>query len=161
MTIITILNTNASSHTSSFLHFLVDDHVVFARSLQDLAASLALALGLVAWNRRRWSRRLSRDPEHGGLHHWRLVGHQWLRIWLRVGLRAIPVLERAQDLMLLPLLPSLDLLGALLEQVQRLAALLGQVRHGLQLLLPELGDGDGLLLLVCAFSTHPLLVGVF
>ena len=100
---------------------------------------------------------LSRDPEHGGLHHWRLVGDQWLRIWLR----AIPVLERAQDLMLLPFLAGLDLLGALLEQVQCLAALLGQVRHGLQLLLPELGDSDGLLLLVGAFSTHPLLVGVF
>ena len=51
MTIITILNTNAYSHTSSFLHFLVDDHVVLARSLQDLAARLALALGLVAWDR--------------------------------------------------------------------------------------------------------------
>ena len=51
MTIITILNINTSSHTSSFLHFLVDDHVVFARSLQNLAAGLALALGLVAWDR--------------------------------------------------------------------------------------------------------------
>ena len=51
MTIITILNTNASSLTSSFLHFLVDDHVALARSLLDLAAGLALALGLVARNR--------------------------------------------------------------------------------------------------------------
>ena len=38
--------------------------------------------------------------------------------------------------------------------------LTGQVRHRLQLLLPELGDGDALLLLVFGVGGHPLLVGV-
>ena len=50
MTIITILNTNAHSHTSSFLHFLVDDHVAVVWRLQDLAR-LALTFRLVAWDR--------------------------------------------------------------------------------------------------------------
>ena len=62
--------------------------------------------------------------------------------------------------MLLALFAGLDLLLALLKQVERLAALLGQVRHGFELLLPELGDGDGLLLLVGAVGRHPLLRGM-
>ena len=38
--------------------------------------------------------------------------------------------------------------------------LTGQIRHRLQLFLPELGDGDALFLLVCCIGGHPLLVGV-
>ena len=72
----------------------------------------------------------------------------------------MPVLQGAQDGDLLPLLAGGDPLRAPLEEVHRLAALLGQVRHGLQLLLPELGDLDGLLLLVGGGGSHSLLVGV-
>ena len=39
-------------------------------------------------------------------------------------------------------------------------ALTGEVRHGLELLLPVLGDLDGLGLLVLALGAHALLVGV-
>ena len=35
-----------------------------------------------------------------------------------------------------------------------------EIRHGLQLLLPELGDGDALFLLVWCIGRHPLLVGM-
>ena len=38
--------------------------------------------------------------------------------------------------------------------------LTGQVRHRLQLFLPELGDGDALFLLVSGIGGHPLLVGM-
>ena len=35
-----------------------------------------------------------------------------------------------------------------------------EVRHGLQLLLPELGDGNALFLLVWCICRHPLFVGM-
>ena len=38
--------------------------------------------------------------------------------------------------------------------------LTGQVRHGLQLLLPKLRDFDGLLLHGLAITGHPLLIGM-
>ena len=46
------------------------------------------------------------------------------------------------------------------SNINEFIALTGQVRHRLQLLFPELGDGDALFLLVCGIGGHPLLVGV-
>ena len=44
--------------------------------------------------------------------------------------------------------------------INEFMALTGQVRHRLQLLFPELGDGDALFLLVSSISRHSLFVGM-
>ena len=108
---------------SSLLHFLVDDHIILVRRLQDLTAQLALAFRLVAWDRR--LRRLSWDSEHRGLYQGLRVRHLWLWVELRSRfLRVLPVLKGAQDGDFLPLLAGGNPLWSTLEEVHRLATLL-------------------------------------
>ena len=96
---------------------MVDDHVVAERRLVFLVAHLGLALRLVARDQR-----LRIRVEHG-------VGEDWLRVrLLRVRLLHLLRLHElavgAQDVDLLSLLAGGDLLRALLEEVDGLAALL-------------------------------------
>ena len=91
---------------------MVDDHVVAERRLVFLVAHLGLALRLVARDQR-----LRIRVEHG-------IREDWLRVRLLHLLRLHELAVGAQDVDLLPFLAAGDLLRALLEEVDGLAALL-------------------------------------
>ena len=92
---------------------------------------------------------------------WLLRSNNWLgRLGLRLGLGLLVLSKGAEDLDLLSLPDGRTRLGLSLEQIQSLARLLGKVRHGLELVLPELRDPDRFLLCFWTFDGHPLLVGV-
>ena len=97
---------------SSLLRLLVDDHVALVELLQEHRVHLALALGLVARDRR--SKRLR---EHRGLRH-------RLGVAVVLPLLHFILLEGALERDLLARLVRLDPLGAGLEEVDGLAALL-------------------------------------
>ena len=90
----------------------------------------------------------------------RRLEHRLLRRVGWLALRLLELLERAQQRHLSAFLAGQGGLAVRLQQVDRLARLLGQVRHGAQLLPPRVRDLDRLLLGVRRVRGPPHLVGV-
>ena len=175
------LNYDNNDHTFKlqflFLIFcgcFINNHVIRARSLQDQIVNLTFALRLMTRNRRSWVWCL--DSKHGAwaqrLRIWDHGLWVWLRIWLLLGLRVLPILQGSKNGDFLPLLTSLNLLWTLLQKMKCFSTLFyigkhkmsiwnwdlltGKVRHRLELLFPELGDGNGFIFLHFTINCHPL-----